>query len=636
MPYARAEFDLEIDLSRAVIERRESDPGLNDTYLGGRGICTRLFWDRVSPETEPFSSDNPLIFGVGLLTGTLAPGANRTAIVTKSPQTKLLTFSNLGGYWGPELKHAGYNTLIVSGKSPTPVYLWINDGQVEIRDACHLWGKDVRETQRAIRQELDQDKLQIICIGPAGENRVYAATIQHGFGSGASRTGVGAIMGDKNLKAIAVYGTRDLDVARPAEFNQVCAQILKKTDKAKKYWDDWSHEVGTWLLDGAYGYFDQAMPLEEAGEWLDEFVRGFQTRKTTCYNCAIGCKSVIALPDGGFATLKCQSWFNFLLACKSRDLAFSVKCYDLCEAYGLDVISTANLIAFALDLYGKGILTRADTDGLNLRWGDQALAFTLIEKIARREGIGDVLADGIYEAAHQIGRGAEAQVQHIKKLEPIPYHITTPSGALRAATADKPDMTRMEGFVAAEGLEFSKEWKKEYVATGFFTYPEEFEELFTEEYSGLEHDYEKVVPFTSYEADKNNLADCTGVCIFWTGFWRYNPVSIDDHVRLISHALGKDMDEAEAITIAQRIGALTRSYNVIAGIRREDDIVPEVCFEEPPGPSQVSLDREAFDRMISEFYRLRGWNEEGVPSREELNRLGLQDVRQELEARGLL
>jgi aldehyde:ferredoxin oxidoreductase len=197
-------------------------------------------------------------------------------------------------------------------------------------------------------------------------------------------------------------------------------------------------------------------------------------------------------------------------------------------------------------------------------------------------------------------------------------------------------MTRTEGFVAAEGLEFPREWKKEYVVAGYFSYPEDFEGVFTGEYPGLEHDYEKIVPFTSYEADKNNLADSTGVCIFWTGFWRYNPLSVGDHVRLISHALGKEMDEAEGIVIAQRIGALTRAYNVLAGIRREDDTVPEVCFEEPPGPSGVSLDRAAFDRMISEYYALRGWSDEGVPSREALDRLGLQDVGRTLAGRGLL
>ncbi len=637
MPYARAGSNLEVDLSQAQVEKRENDSRLNAAYLGGRGTGTKLFWDRVPPETAPFSPDNLLIFGVGLLTGTLAPGANRTALITKSPQTDLLTFSNLGGFWGAELKHAGYDGLIISGTSPTPVYLWINDDKVEIRDARHLWGKDVKETHRAIRHELDQDKVQTLCIGPAGENRVYAATIQHSFGCGASRAGVGAVMGDKNLKAIVAYGTRDLDIARPSEFHQVCERILQKTGRIKKYWDDWTHEAGTWLLDGAYGYFDDPppVPFENPGQWLEEFVETFQTRRSTCYNCAIGCKSVIALPDGGYSFVKCQSWFNFLLACRIRDLTFSVKCYDLCESYGLDVISTANLVAFAIDLYTKGILTKADADGMHLEWENRDVAFSLIGKIARKEGIGDVLANGVYEAARAIGRGAQEHVCHLKKLEPIPYHISTPSSALRSSIADKPDMTRAESFVAAEGLEFSKEWKEEYVKSGFFSYPRHLEKVFLDDYVGLERDYEKVVPFTSYEADKNNLADCTGICIFWTGFWRYNPISVDDHVHLISCALGMDMDETEAMTIAKRTGALTRAYNVITGIRRKDDTIPERYFR-PPVPSLPPLDRKKFDRMISEYYKLRGWNDEGIPTAEELDRLGLDDVRRDLEQRGIL
>jgi len=636
MPYARAGFDLEIDLSSAKIERRESDFELNETYLGGRGTSTRLFWDRVSPETVPFSPHNLLIFGVGLLTGTLAPGANRTALITKSPQTKLLTFSNLGGFWGAELKHAGYDTIIISGTSPAPVYVWINDNKVEIRDASHIWGKDVRETERIIRKELNNNRVQIVCIGPAGENKAYSATIQHDFGCGASRAGVGAVMGHKNLKAIAVYGTRDLDIARPSEFSGVCERILQKTDKARAYWDDWAHEAGAWLLDGAYGYFGDSTPFENAGKWLEAFAKNSKTRKLACYNCAIGCKAVISLPDGSYSCVKCQSWFNFLLACKIRNLAFSVKCYDLCECYGLDVVSTANLVAFAIDLYEKGILTKADTDGLHLEWGNPDLAFSLIGKIARREGIGDVLANGVYEAARAIGRGAEEHAQHIKKLEPLSYHISTPSSALRSSISDKPDMTRTESFVAAEGLEFSREWKEEYVRSGFLSYPQELERVFLDDYVGLERDYEKVVLFTSYEADKNNLADCTGICVFWTGFWRYNPISVADHTRLISYAVGIDMDVTEGMTIARRIGTLTRAYNVITGIRRKDDTIPKRYFRDSPEPSQAPLDQNKFNRMISGYYRLRGWNDEGIPSQEELDRLGLDDVWRDLERRGIL
>ena len=229
---------LEIDLSLGKIHKSDSDLKSNEAYLGGRGTNTRIFWDRVSPEVAPFSPHNLLIFGAGVLTGTVAPGANRTAITTKSPVTSLLTYSNLGGFWGPELKYAGYDTLIISGKSPTPVYLWIDDDVVEIRDAAHLWGKDVRETGRILRAEHNRDRVQIICIGPAGEKKVSAATIEHSFGASASRAGIGAIMGDKNLKAIVLHGTRDIAISDPAKFENLCGQVLKRTDKLKAYFDD--------------------------------------------------------------------------------------------------------------------------------------------------------------------------------------------------------------------------------------------------------------------------------------------------------------------------------------------------------------------------------------------------------------
>ncbi|MBI2979675.1 MAG: aldehyde dehydrogenase, partial [Chloroflexi bacterium] len=233
MWYGWTGTELEIDLSRGSIQKNQGDRATYETYLGGQGLITKLFWDRVPPETEPFSPDNLLIFGAGPLVGTAAPGANRTNMVTRSPVTNYLSFSTMGGFWGPELKFAGYDTLILSGKSPSPVYIYINNDKVEIRDASHLWGKDVFETQRLIRAELKNNNIQILCIGPAGENRVYFASIEHGLGRSMSRAGVGAIMGDKKVKAIAVYGTRDINLARPGpflelvkEFNRRCALRL--------------------------------------------------------------------------------------------------------------------------------------------------------------------------------------------------------------------------------------------------------------------------------------------------------------------------------------------------------------------------------------------------------------------------
>ena len=226
MRYAETGFDLEIDLSRGSIDRVESDPELTRLHLGGLGTSARILWDRVPAETEAFSEDNLLIFATGLLCGTAAPGCNRTIVSTFSPQTRLLAYSMMGGFWAPELKHAGYDKVIIRGQSPELVYLWIHNDKVEIRDAAHLRGKGAIETAECIRRELKEPNAQVAAIGLAGENRVFYASIEQGRSS-ASRGGIGAVMGDKGLKAIAVRGTKDVNVARPAEFMDLCDDVLK-------------------------------------------------------------------------------------------------------------------------------------------------------------------------------------------------------------------------------------------------------------------------------------------------------------------------------------------------------------------------------------------------------------------------
>jgi aldehyde:ferredoxin oxidoreductase len=637
MPFARAGNDLEINLSTGSIKTSQTDPKLQDAYLGGRGIGTKLFWDRVPSETHPFSEKNDLIFSTGTLTGTMAPSANRTAVLTRSPQTNLLNYSILGGFWGSELKQAGFDNLIISGKSCHPVYLYINNDDIELMTADHIWGKGVSTTKSIIRKELVLNNIQIACIGPAGENKAYAASIEHGSGSGASRGGVGAVMGDKGLKAIAVCGDKDLHIARPSEFGHLCQKLLTKTDQARNYWAKWPAEVGSWLLgDGVSGYFDKTMPFEDMAGFLEDFLVRCQARTGTCANCGISCKTVVKLPDGSHTIVKCQSYFNFMLACKIRDLEFSLKCYQLCENYGLDVISVASCLAFAIELYQQGILKQEDTGGIRLNWGDPDVAFDLIEKIALRKGIGAILADGVYEAAQNIGKGAERLVHHLKKLEPIPYDNYDPTSALRSSISDKPDMTRTEGFVAAEGLEFSRAFKEEYIRSGFFSYPENLQKIFLEKSVNLNTEYEKIVPFTAWDADKNNLADCSGLCIFWTGFWRYNPINLEDHISLINFALGIELDEARAMTIAKRTGAMTRAYNTMTGIRRKDDTVPEKYFSEAPEPPQTVLNREKFDQMIDYYYELKGWTKDGIPSADELDRLDLGFVKRELRNRNII
>src|SRR4030042_5091784 len=226
MRYAETGFNLEIDLSRGNIERVETDQRLTELHLGGLGTNAKILWDRVPPETAPFSPDNLLIFSTGLLGGTPATGANRTIVTTFSPQTQLMAYSMMGGFFAPELKHAGYDKVIIRGKSPNLIYVWINNDKVEIRDASHLKGKGAVETAELIRQELKEPNAQVAAIGLAGENRVYMASIEQGRSS-ASRLGIGAVMGDKGIKAIAVRGTKDINIARPGEFMDFCNEVLK-------------------------------------------------------------------------------------------------------------------------------------------------------------------------------------------------------------------------------------------------------------------------------------------------------------------------------------------------------------------------------------------------------------------------
>jgi aldehyde:ferredoxin oxidoreductase len=293
-------------------------------------------------------------------------------------------------------------------------------------------------------------------------------------------------------------------------------------------------------------------------------------------------------------------------------------------------------VAFAIDLYERGILTKEDTGGMHLQWENEDLAFSLIEKIARREGIGALLANGVYEAARLIGKGAEEYAYHIKRLELVPFGLYTPYRALRTSITDKPDMTRAEDGLVQLGLAAPREWKEEYIELGFFSYPKEFEKIFLDDFVGLTEDYEKIVRFTSYDIDKHTLADCSGICTYWTGFWLYNPINLDNHANLISYGTGMDIDVTGAIKIAKRVATLLRAYNVMLGIRRKDDMIPERYFRDLPPPQFSKLDEGKYNRMIDEYYKLRGWNSEGIPSKKILEELGLDYVKQTLEQKRIL
>lgn len=653
MPYAWMGTNLEIDLSRGTVRKVKGDPRLVRDYLGGKGLGAKILWDRVPPETvKAYSPDNFIVITSGLLTGTTIPATNRCVMSFISPATDLYYHSAIGGFWATELKHAGYDNIIISGKSPVPVYLWINNEKVELREAGHLWGRGTIDTRKIICQELKNDAVQIACIGPAGENRVHAAAVMCGTGSSASRGGIGALWGDKKLKAIAVYGTNDVNVANPRKLNELCNYIIGrsvKTIQARKEWPSRITGSGR-TRDVWYGYFNEPgygrlapdSPLRSAVEKNEEkwqnFVARRAVRSVSCSNCVTPCRLGFEY-RGGLSVIKCNSILPFLAYSKYFDYDWALDCFNWAEEMGLDIQGIPRYAAFGIDLYQRCILTKSDTDGMHLEFGNPDVFRTLMEKIVQRKGIGDVLANGTLKAAQQIGKGAEEIVQVSKRQEPrlTSMYIYKPYYALAVAVSDRGDIGGYQ-FSDLEGWSnLSREAREALIRDGWFKWPRDYEKYFLADFSHDGLDYEPACQLHAYAVEGLALFDSTGFCHRTTAWNRYTPINKRVILaELISNATGMDIDEAEAAQIANRIVNLSRAYTRRFGLRREDDTVPKIHFEQDPTPPRHRLHPKVFDKWLDRFYELRGWDKEGVPTAETLEKLGLDDVRQELERRGIL
>jgi aldehyde:ferredoxin oxidoreductase len=652
MRYAETGVNLEIDLSRGSVEREESDPRLTELHLGGLGTNARILWDRVPPEVAPFSPDNLLIFGTGVLCGTAAPGANRTIISTISPQTLLMAYSMMGGFFGPELKYAGYDKIIIRGRSSDLVYLWINDDKVELRDASHLRGKGAWETAELIKEELKEPRAQVISVGLAGENRVYFASIEHGKSS-ASRGGIGAVMGDKNLKAIAVRGKRDINIARPSEFMELCREVLKyiqyRLNKPIR---------GVMPIHARLGAPQEMAITDEQWHtssfawgnarvrrrdfWTEEVRRKWEQmqseaveRLISCYNCPLQCGGVIVHPKLKRYMMKCFSKLTYTMAAFA-DLDFGFRIAGLAQEYGVDGYSAPQVMAFALELYEAGILTDKDMPGMPS--DTEGRFFWLLEKIVRREGIGDVLANGVYWAARQIGNGAEAYDHNtIKKQEQIPIKLgmLNPIYYLMWSTGEKINITQIEGQIPQSPFptmelrqEFVEDWIQ--IPTG----KEERFKRFILEWGDegktppFWPDIDLVCELVEWQEMMHYIDDCTGICTGLSAFAYKPPYHVHNLPGLISSGVGLDMDEVRLEEIYKRNRNLLRGINVRRGLRRKD--------ERPPDDHWKKRFPEYEAKLTDEYYKFKGWNNEGIPTKETLQRLGLNFVGKDLERRGIL
>ncbi len=650
MRYAETGYNLEVDLTRGNIERAATDPRDTELYLGGLGTNAKILWDRVPPEIEPFSPENLLIFATGLLCGTPATGCNRTIVSTISPQTKLMAFSMMGGFWAPELKFAGYDKVIFRGKSPNLVYLWINNDTVEIRDASHLQGKGAIETEELIRQELKEPKAQVAAIGLAGENRVYYASIEQGRSS-ASRGGIGAVMGDKGLKAIAVRGTQDINIAQPDEYLELCNEVLEyikfreenpipgvmpilaglgSPQEMKVHDEKWHTESFMWgnSRTRRKGFWTE----EVAKEWT-ETMENARTRLISCYNCPMKCGATISMPGLPTYMMKCFAKLTYTMAAMS-DLDFGLKIAQRATEYGVDAFSTPQVMAFALELYENGILTDDDMPGLPS--DSEGRFYWLLDKIVRREGIGDVLANGTYWAAQEIGNGAEAYAHNnIKKHEQLPLKLSmlNPVYFLMYSTGEKINITQIEGqFPQAPFPE--REQREEFVKDWIQVPDEKFKHYFLDwELRGENSNpyyptVEMCCDIVDWQERMHYIDDALGMCAGLSSFPLKPPYHIHNYPKFISSGAGIEMDEDKLTQAARRYRTLVRAINIRRGMRRKD--------EKPPEDHWKKRFPELEAELLDEYYKLKGWNNEGIPTKESLHELDLGYVSEDFIQRRIL
>ena len=650
MRFAETGFNLEVDLSRGNIERVATDPRWTELHLGGLGTNARILWDRVPADAEPFSPENLLIFGTGLLCGTPAVGCNRTIVSTISPLTRLMAYSMMGGFWAPELKYAGYDKVVVRGRSPDLVYLWINNDKVELRDASHLRGKGAIETEALIKKELDEPRAQVSAIGLAGENRVYFASIEQGKSS-ASRGGLGAVMGDKGLKAIAVRGTKDVNVARPDEFMELCDQALEYIRIRKDrpipgvmpilaglgspaemavHDEKWHTENFMWgnARTRRKGFWNE----EIAKSW-ENTLESWRTRLISCYNCPMKCAATITIPGLPTYMMKCFSKLTYTMAAMS-DLDFGLKIAQKATEYGVDGFSAPQVMAFALELLQAGLLTEADMPGLP---PDNEGRFNwLLDRIVRREGIGDVLANGTHWAAQQIGKGAEEYAHNnIKKQEQLPLKLGMLNQIyfLMYCTGEKINITQIEGNFPQAPFPTRQE-REEFVKDWVQVPDERFKEWFLEwELRG-----EKSIPnypppeatceIVNWQEQMHHIDDALGICAGLSSFPLKPPYHMHNLPKFISAAAGIEMDEAGLKKAAWRNRNLVRAVSIRRGMRRAD--------EKPPADHWKNRFPELEAKLLDTYYKFRGWNRDGIPTKESLHDLDLDFVGEDFLRRGIL
>ena len=633
---------LRVDLTEEKINKEPLPMQVAKNFIGGSGIAAKILYDEVGAEVKPYDPENRLIFSTGPLTGTLSPASGRLNVTTKNPLSMGYGDSNSGGFWAPELKFAGYDVLVIQGKAKKPVYIWIDDDHVELRDASHLWGKTTWETEDTIREELGDPHIEVACIGPAGENIVrYACTIisrsrAPGWG------GNGPVMGSKNLKAIAVRGSKGVKIARPREFEDACLEAheaIKEAPMFKKFSRE-GQPLITVLGQGpsvgglpsgtncCYNFREAMIPEAYFDKCTADYMWKTQVVKSrACFNCPMHCSHWLVVREGPYAGTMGEGWeYNTQVEGYKMGIfnqAWVTKYNNTCNELSLDIDGAGSAIAWAMECYEKGIITLKDTDGIELTWGNEEVVLKLLDKIAHREGFGNLLAEGVYRASKKLGKGSERYAHYGKGgCEARIDHRYGHGYALGQAVSTRgPDHLK-----GCPMIEF-----------GLYS-PEHLMEL------GLPPKTAADVTITDGKAEVvrwgeriSILCDSINICKNVTHYY-YTFMQEPTFAKLISSATGWDVTPEELIKCANRINAIQKAYNCRSGVGgREEDKLPRRLHEDPIKTAVPIITRESLEKMKDEYYALRGWDvKTGFPTRESLEELGLKYVADDLEKQGVL
>lgn len=597
---------LRVDLTNEKITTEPLNKEWAKQFIGGKGLGARYLFEELKPGTDPLSPDNILSIWTGPLVGTLTPLTGRYVLVTKSPLTGTFLDSYAGGFFGSELKYTGFDGVIIKGKAKKLSYLWINDGKAEIRDAKNLAGKDTFKTEELVRKETGHKFTRVASIGPAGEKLGLISSVTSDITRNAARGGTGAVFGSKNLKAVAVKGSMGVEVQNIEEFTKMAKEMVLKDvvenpDHAGMITDGtpilvaMSNDAGilptkNWRT----GVFEDSKGIDSEAVKSRVLVR-----KKACFDCAIACGSYSKVKSGIFKGAATEGpEYETLGLCGSNcgigNVEAVVKFVEDCDRLGLDSISAGNVVALAMDLFEKGVLTKKDTGGLNLKFGNEEAYAKMPSMIANRQAIGNILADGAKRAAKKIGKGAEKLTVEVKGME---YPAYDPRGtigmALAYATSDRGACHLRAWPVAADAYGSQDPWSPEGKAAIC-------------------------------------VEDQTRTSVKWSFiFCDFYSVNFPNMAKYYSAVTGVQSSEEHLRKVGRRIWNLTRAFNVREGFTRKDDTMPERMEKEPlpdGKPKGHVVPRADFEKMLSEYYKLWGWDDQGRPTKKALDEVGLGDI----------